>query len=245
MIGRALRAQLRGMPFDLPLAGAALAALLLALSIALNVPPELASTPAAARGAVHDALGAVTAVYAATMAAVYGSFRFTIDLRDGVVARRATIQHRGAGLIARLPVTALGGAVVATAAMTGAGIATAIALGDVVIPSRTVVATLVVGAVAALWGLAIGLVVRAHLTSLFVAPLSLGIAMVVASQGWDATAVWMPLPVLVRAAGLDLSALGIDAATQLDPAVAVLVCTGWVGAAIAAGAASFILRDVD
>lgn len=243
MIGRALRAQARALPGDYPLAGASLGALLLGLSIAANIPAEVASAPAAAGERVAATLDAVAAVYAAVMAAIYGSFRFTIDLRDGVVARRATVVHRWPVLIARVPATVLGGAVVALAALVGSTIATSIVGVGSVIDGAEVGRIVAVGGAAAVWGLAVGLLVRAHLTALFIAPLSLGIAMFAASQGWDA-ARWLPLPALVQAVGLDLAALGFDAAGSLDFAVAIGVSGAWIVAALAAGAAFFLLRDL-
>src|SRR5690606_26183334 len=87
VIGRVMRAQARGFAGDLVLLGVAVAAFLMSLSLAVSVPPELSAAPGDAGQAFAAPLSAVIAIHAAILAAVYGSFRYTIDRRDGVVAQ--------------------------------------------------------------------------------------------------------------------------------------------------------------
>ncbi|WP_307382469.1 MULTISPECIES: hypothetical protein [Microbacterium] len=228
---------------DLPLAWVCAAAIVLSASIGASVPGDVAAAPEAAKVAIAAPLSTVIAVYAAVMAAIYGSFRYTVDRRGGVVAQRATLQPRRWGLAARVPFTAVGGALVATAALLGGRVALAAALGARGLEPATVGTVAIVGAAAAVWGLGAGLLVQAHLPSLFVAPLSLSAALLVAPL-WPAVAPWCPLPTLLRAAGLDLAPLGIDAAVGPARGVAVAVAAAWLAAALAAGTVSFLRRDL-
>ncbi|MGC0368134.1 hypothetical protein [Microbacterium sp. SLBN-111] len=242
-LGRALRAQARAAAGDLPLAGVCVAALVLSASIGASMPGDVAAAPDAAKDAIAAPLSTVLAVYAAVMAAIYGSFRYTVDRRGGVVAQRATLQPRRWALAARIPFTALGGALVGVAALLGGRAAVAAALGLHGLEPAAVGAVPVVGAAAAVWGLGIGLLVQAHLPSLFVAPLSLSAALLVAAP-WPAVAAWFPLPTILRAAGLDLAPLGIIAAVGPEPAGATALATAWIAAVLTAGAASFLRRDL-
>ena len=242
-LGRALLAQARAAVGDLPLAGVCVAALVLSASIGASMPGDVAAAPDGAKDAIAAPLSTVLAVYAAVMAAIYGSFRYTVDRRGGVVAQRATLQPRRWALAARIPFTALGGALVGMAALLGGRAAVATALGLHGLEPAAVGAVAIVGAAAAVWGLGIGLLVQAHLPSLFVAPLSLSAALLVAAP-WPAVAAWFPLPTLVRATGLDLAPLGITAAVGPEPVAAAALAAAWITAVLAAGAASFLRRDL-
>ena len=242
-LGRAVRAQARAAVGDLPLAGVCVAALVLSASIGGSVPGDVAAAPDAAKDAIAAPLSTVLAVYAAVMAAIYGSFRYTVDRRGGVVAQRATLQPRRWALAARIPFTVLGGAIVGVASLLGGRVALSAALGVRGLDPATVGSVAIVGAVAAVWGLSVGLLVQAHLPSLFVAPLSLSAARLVALP-WPAAAAWFPLPTLLRAADLDLAPLGITAAVGPQPAAAVAMATAWIAAVLTAGAVSFLRRDL-
>ena len=129
------------------------------------------------------------------------------------------------------------------AAFIGGRAALAAALGARGLDPAIVGTVAIVGAATAVWGLGAGLLVQAHLPSLFVAPLSLSAALLVAPL-WPAVAAWSPLPTLLRAAGLDLAPLGIDAAVGPAPGAAVALAAAWLTAALAAGTVSFLRRDL-
>lgn len=240
---RALAAQAVSAVGDVPLAGVCAGAMLLSASIAASVPADIAAAPDDVKALVAVPLATVLAVYSAVLAAIYGSFRYTVDRRAGVVAQRSTVQPRPWALVGRLPFTALGGVLVAGASVLGGRLALAPALGTAGLDAATVAAALVVGAVAALWGLGVGLVVQAHLPSLFVAPVSLSGALLVAPF-WPDTAAWLPLPALLRAAGLDLAPIGLDVGAGPAPGVAGALTGAWVAAVLAAGGWSFLRRDL-
>lgn len=240
---RALRAQARAFVGDVPLVGVGVGALALSASIGASAPSDFASAPNEAKDAMADVIATVTAVYAAVMASIYGSFRYTIDRRTGVLAQRATLQPRRWGLAARVPFTALGGALVAGASILGSRWALAASLGIRGLDAGVVAATLIVGAAAAVWGLGVGLLVRAHLPSLFVAPFSLSAALAIAPL-WPVVAAWLPLTVLLRAARLDLAPVGIDAATGPPSWVAVALSMIWTAVVLTAGAWAFLRRDL-
>lgn len=242
-LGRALRAQALIAVGDLPLAGTCVAAIVLSASIGTSVPGDLVAAPDAAKEAIAAALSTVIAVYSAVMAAIYGSFRYTIDRRGGVVAHRATLQPRRWGLAARIPSTALGGALVGVASLVGGRAAVVAALGARGLEPATVGTVAVVGAAAAVWGLSAGLLVQAHLPSLFVAPLSLSAPLLIAPL-WPAVAAWFPLPTLLRAASFDLTPLGIGAAVGPAASAAVALAVAWGVLLLAAGAVSFLRRDL-
>ncbi|WP_136052563.1 hypothetical protein [Microbacterium sp. K36] len=242
MIGRALRAQARGAVGDIVLLGMALAALVLSLSLAAGIPADLADAPPAVREDLVAPFDAVLATYAGILAAVYGSFRYTIDRRDGVVAQRLMLESRWAMLVVRVPAAALGGAVVAGAAVVGGRTALIVTMGGVPVHASAVASAVALGAAAALWGLGVGIVVQAHLAALFVAALTMGFGMLVALF-WSAGAAYLPLPALLDAFRFDVSVIGIPADRGLG-AAAGPIAAGWVVLAVGAGAAVFLRRDV-
>ncbi|MDF2918246.1 hypothetical protein [Microbacterium sp. NPDC086615] len=242
-LGRALSAQARSAVGDLPLAGVCVAAIVLSASIGASVPGDLATAPDEARAAIAAPLSTVIAMYGAVMAAIYGSFRYTVDRRAGVVAQRATLQPRRWHLAARIPFTALSGALVAVASLLGGRLALTAALGLRGLDLGSVGISAVIGAAAALWGLGIGLLVQAHLPALFVAPLSLISAFLIAPL-WPSVAAWLPLPTLLRAVGRELGPLGIDAAVGPVPAAATALAAVWIAAVLSGGAWSFLRRDL-
>lgn len=240
---RALRAQAFAFLGDVPLVGVGVGALVLSASIGASAPSDLGSAPEEAKAAIAPMIAAVTAVYSAVMASIYGSFRYTIDRRTGVLAQRATLQPRRWGLAARVPFTALGGGLVAVASILGSRLSLAPILGVRGLNVDVVAGTLIVGAAAAVWGLGIGLLVRAHLPSLFVAPFSLSVALAIAHL-WPVAAAWLPLAALLRAVRLDLVAIGIGAAVGPAPVLAVALSTAWTVVVLAAGTWAFLRRDL-
>ena len=242
-LGRALRSQALSFAGDLPVVGVAVAAAVLSASISAGIPADAAAAPEAAKEILARPMSTVIGVYAAVMAAVYGSFRYTIDRRTGVVAQRATLHPRAWALVGRLPFTALGGAIVGAAVVLGGRLALLPVLGVIGLEARDVGAVVLVGAVASLWGLGVGLLVQAHLPSLFLAPISLSAAMLIAPV-WPAFSAWLPLPALLRASGLDTAVLGIAIDTGPSPDFAVPLASAWIVAVVAAGGGSFLRRDL-
>lgn len=243
MIGAALRAQSRSFAGDIVLIWTVAASFVMSLSLATSIPPEFADAPADVRDTLTAPFSTVLATYGAVLAAVYGSFRYTIDRRDGVVAQRLMLQPRWATLVVRAPASALGGAVVALAAIVGGHVALGIAMGGIPVDGASVGSTLALGAVAGLWGLGVGLVIQAHLVALFVASLSMGAALLVAMV-WKAGAIYFPLLAMLDAFRFDLTAVGVMPKESLDGPVAALVTIGWILVALFAGGASFMNRDV-
>lgn len=243
MIRRAFRAQACSFAGDVVLLGVAAAAFVMALTLATSIPPEIADAPPGTRDELTAPFGAVIATYGALLAAVYGSFRYTIDRRDGVIAQRLTMQPRWAVFLARIPASAVGGALVALAGVVGGHTALSVVFGGVPVDWSAVGSTLALGAVAGLWGLGIGVVVQAHLVALFVASLSLGAAMLVALF-WKVGAVYFPLLAMLAAFRFDLTAVGIMPKDSLDSSLAVLVAAGWALAALLTGGVLFMNRDV-
>lgn len=242
-VGRALAAQARSFAGDLPLAGVSAAAFVLSASIAAGVPADAAGAPDDVKALVLHPLTTVIGVYAAVMAAISGSFGYTIDRRTGVVAHRATLQPRPWALVGRLPFTALGGVLVAAAAVLGGRLALVPTFGLAGLDVGGVLAVLAVGAASALWGLGVGLLVQAHLPALFAAPFSLSIAVMVAPL-WPDVVAGLPLPALLRAVGLDLGALGIGDAVGPARAIAALLAAAAITVVVGAGAWSFLRRDL-
>jgi hypothetical protein len=238
-----LRAQARSFAGDMVLLGVAAAAFVMSLSVATSVPPEFTDAPADAREALTGPFSVVLATYGAVLAAVYGSFRYTVDRRDGVVAQRLMSQPRWALLLVRVPTSALGGALIALATVLGGHAALTVAMGGVPVDWGAAASTLVLGAVAGLWGMGVGVVVQAHLAALFVAALSMGVTMLVATF-WGAGAVYLPLFAMLAAFQFDVTTLGILPEQGLDQSLAVLVTADWVLAALLAASIAFMERDV-
>jgi hypothetical protein len=243
VIRRALRAQARSFRSDVVLLWSAVAAIVVSLSLATNIPPEFADAPADAREALIASFAAVLATYGAVLAAVYGSFRYTVDRRDGVIAQRLMLQPRWAILLVRLPTSALGGAVVALAGVVGGHVALTIAMGGIPVQWSSVGTAVALGAVAGLWGLGLGIVIQAHLVALFVASMSMAVALLVAPF-WSVGAAYFPLLAMLEAFQFDLTTVGLAPEDALDTSLAVLVAAGWVLVALAAGAVAFLKRDV-
>jgi hypothetical protein len=243
VIGQALRAQARSFAGDVVLLGVMAAALVLSLSLATSVPPDMAEAPVDVRTAFTEPFGVVVATYGAVLAAVYGSFRYTIDRRDGVIAQRLTMVPRWATFLVRVPASAIGGAAVALAGVVGGRIALGISMGGVPLDWSAVGSAVAFGAVAGLWGMGLGVVVQVHLVALFVASASMSAALLLA-MFWSAGAIYLPPLVMLEAVGFDVSAVGIMPEDPLDRSLAVWVTAGWVLVALLAGGVSFLKRDV-
>ncbi|PCE14632.1 hypothetical protein AUC47_03390 [Microbacterium sp. SZ1] len=243
MIARAFRIQARSLLHDIVLLWVLAAAFAMSVLVAAGVPPELADAPPNSRAALFAPFGVVVAVYGAVLAAVYGSFRYTVDRRDGVLAQRLMLERRPTVLLTRVPAAAVGGACISLAAVTGAHAAFGVAFGGLPIDGSTVGRTLLLGAVAGVYGLAVGLVVQTHLVALFIAPMSLAAGLLVVAV-WPTMAVHLPLLALLEALGFDVSAAGLAAPDRLDRPVAVLVSAGWMLIGLLGGGILFLIRDL-
>ena len=243
MIGRAVRAHARGFAGDVVLFWVAMAGFVLSLSVATNIPPELAEAPADVRAAFAAPYEAVLATYGAVLAAAYGSFRYTVDRRDGVVAQRLMLQPRWATLLVRVLSSGVGGAIVALAGAVGGHAALTVVMGGLPLEWASVGSTLSLGALAGLWGMGVGVVVQTHLVALFVAPMSMSVAVLVAIF-WGSGAVYLPLVAMLEALRFDVSALGILPDEGIDSSTSGLVTAAWVLGALLAAGLSFMNRDV-
>ncbi|WP_426621448.1 hypothetical protein [Microbacterium sp. As-52] len=243
MIGRALRAQARSFAGDVVLLGMVAAALLMSLAVATSIPPDLAEAPAGVRSVFAESFTVVLATYGAVLAAVYGSFRYTIDRRDGVIAQRLMMLPRWTIFVARMPTAALGGAIVALTVVVVGQIALNVSRGGATLDGATVASTLALGAVAGFWGMGLGVVVQVHLVALFVVSMSMGGALLL-TMFWSSGAGYLPPFVMLRALGFDVSAMGIPPNDLLERSLALWATAGWVLAALLAGGAAFMKRDV-
>ncbi|WP_029267292.1 MULTISPECIES: hypothetical protein [unclassified Microbacterium] len=243
MIGRALRAQARSFAGDVVLLGMVAAALLMSLAVATSIPPDFAEAPAGVRSAFAESFTVVLATYGAVLAAVYGSFRYTIDRRDGVIAQRLMMLPRWTIFVARMPTAALGGAIVALTVVVVGQIALNVSRGGATLDGATVASTLALGAVAGLWGMGLGVVVQVHLVALFVVSMSMSGALLL-TMFWSSGAGYLPPLVMLRALGFDVSAMGIPRNDLLESSLALWATAGWVLAALLAGGAAFMKRDV-
>jgi len=248
VIGRALRAQARSFAGDVVLLGMVAAALLMSLAVATSIPPDLAEAPAGVRSVFAESFTVVLATYGAVLAAVYGSFRYTIDRRDGVIAQRLMMLPRWTIFVARMPTAALGGAIVALTVVVVGQIALNVSRGGATLDGATldgatVASTLALGAVAGLWGMGLGVVVQVHLVALFVVSMSMSGALLL-TMFWSSGAGYLPPLVMLRALGFDVSAMGIPRNDLLESSLALWATAGWVLAALLAGGAAFMKRDV-
>ncbi len=108
-----------------------------------------------------------------TAAAVTGSFSFTSDYRTGCFTRRALLFHRGPAFAARAASTSLTAVLVGATVGALFGATGGILAGAWGFSVQTVLAFAGMAAMGSLWGFALGSLIRNHLVSLFVVPLSL------------------------------------------------------------------------
>ncbi len=108
-----------------------------------------------------------------TAAAVTGSFSFTSDYRTGCFTRRVLLFQRGPAFAARAASTSLSALLVGATVGAMFGASGGILAGAWGFSVQTVLAFAGTAAMGSLWGFAIGSLIRSHLVSLFVVPLSL------------------------------------------------------------------------
>jgi hypothetical protein len=108
-----------------------------------------------------------------TAAAVTGSFSFTSDYRSGCFTRRVLLFHRGPAFASRAASTSLTAVLVGVTLGALFGASGEILAGAWGFSFHTVLAFAGMAAMGSLWGFAIGSLLRSHLVSLFVVPLSL------------------------------------------------------------------------
>jgi hypothetical protein len=128
--------------------------------------------PQAPPGIDHVLLQAGTSLML-TAAAVTGSFSFTSDYRAGCFTRRVLLFQRGPAFTARAVSTALTAVLVGATVGVLFGVSVKLLDGAWGFTLQTVLAFVGMAAMGSLWGFAIGSLVRSHLVSLFVVPLSL------------------------------------------------------------------------
>ena len=131
----------------------------------------------------------------------------------------------------------------ALAGAVGGRAALSVAMGGLPQEWSSLGSTLGLGALAGLWGLGVGIVVQAHLVALFVAPMSMSVAVLVVIF-WRSGAVYLPLLAMLEALRFDVSALGILPDEGIDSQTAGLVTAAWVLGALVAAGLSFMNRDV-
>lgn len=128
-----------------------------------------------------------------TGAAVVGSFSFTSDYRAGCFTRRVLHFQRGPAFTARATSTAL------TALLVGATIGMLFGLSGEILDGawgfslHAVLAFAGTACMGSLWGFAIGSLIRSHLVSLFVVPLSLVLPELLAGWLGDAEQFFFPV----------------------------------------------------
>jgi hypothetical protein len=259
MTTAAWRARAAALPTDLVLLGVLVAAAAVAASFTSAIPAGLGDAPEAVRAGVRAGLLTPAVVVTATLAALYAGFDYTLDLKNGVVARETVSQRRLAVLGARATMTAVGGGTIGLACISGIVVAAAGAGAGWMLDPLPFLQTAAVGALASLWGFAVAVLVRRHLVALFVVPATLGAAVPLATA-LPAVAAWLPLPVLVGAVGADetvvvpggpsapAAPIGPEVlASALDVAPGVVtgvVAAGWIVIAASAAVVGFTTRDL-
>jgi hypothetical protein len=198
-MNRALRAEVSRLPGDRVLMVCVGAAVILRL----------------AAGSAADGAGAalVNVVVAVSVASLLGGARFTLQVRRGIVESALMQSRRTEVLAAQFAAAALGGVVV------GLVVAICAALTGTHENAREAIeggfACAIAGFLGALWGAAVGVLVRNHLMTLFVVPL----------------AVWAPWVCEVSIPGsLPWSLVGAVTGLTVEPAAWLLlvVAAAWV-----------------
>lgn len=238
---RALRSRWSSFRRD-PLLVAVLAvAVVLPLTVLIALPADLRSALAPIRAGVATEIDGLVTLVVAAVAAIYGSGRYTVDHRDGVIAREAAMLHRSEILLSRLLFAVLAGAAVGVVGALSGGLVVGIAAGWEGRGAGSVGATGVVdaalGAICAGWGLSVGILVRHHLPALVMAPLLLSAVLAVAPMA-PGVAAWFPLPLIAEAVGAELSVAAPGRATAI-----VLAALG-IAALLCAAAVRFLRTDI-
>lgn len=235
----AWRARAAALPTDLVLLGFVVAAVAVPASFTTAIPTGLGEAPEVVRAAFRAELSTPAALVTATLAALYAGFDYTLDLKNGVVARETTAQRRVVVLGARAMMSVLGGAIVGFVCISGIVGAAAVTGAGWMLEPLPFVQTAAVGALASLWGFAVAILVRHHLVALFVVPATLGIAVPLAAVV-PQVVVWLPLPALVGTVGVDEGAI-VAAAAPVAPGV---IAAAWLLLVVGAAVARFLTRDV-
>lgn len=249
MMPGAFRSRAAALPTDLVLIGFAVAVILVAASFAYAIPDGLATAPEAVRVRFRDELATPATLISALAAALYAGFDYTLDLKNGVVAREATAQPRGVVLGARAVMAALGGAVIGIVCAAGFVVAAALAGAGWMLDPLLVLRAATTGLLAATWGFAVAVLVRSHLIALFAVPATLGIA-VPAGAMLPQVAAWLPLSAIIGTVGADLTSLlrqpgaVAPAAAEAGPVVMGTVAAAWLVVVGAAALVRFRVRDI-
>lgn len=221
---------------DRVLWGVLAGALLLLLTSALGFPENLSSAPEPALSAVTAALRFPLEVNIATMASVYGSFRYTIDHRDGFIGRQVMWQSRVPTLTPRLLTTFIAGAITGLWCWLVFHVTLSISAQQIIVDSGTIWSSLLLGGTCSVWGLCVGSLVRAHLLALFLVPATL-LLTVALGVGAPELATWSPLGAFLQAFGE-----GLPKAPTIGHPVLLSLC--WIIAAIGISLYSFRRRDI-
>ncbi len=170
-----------------------------------------------------------------TAAAVTGSFSFTSDYRTGCFTRRVLLFQRGPAFAARAASTFLSALLVGATVGAMFGASAGILAGAWGFSVQTVLAFAGTAAMGALWGFAIGSLIRSHLVSLFVVPLSLVLPELLADSSGRAGQYLFPV----------LAAEGAEQVAIHIPASGSFIGAGmWLVVVTAVAFGMFLKRDL-
>lgn len=172
------------------------------------------------------------AALATVIAMIFGSVRYTLDARSGLIARAVLAGGRGQALLAKAVVTATAGAVIGVLG----GLCTAVVTGldGSVLPD--LFGAMLSAAAGAVIGLCVGVLVRNHFAAP-VAVLAVHLGSILVLQSWPAAGAALPLGATI--------ALVSDTQPDLLPqpaAIAVLIA--WTAIASACSWLAMTMRDL-
>ncbi|GAB3399149.1 hypothetical protein [Amycolatopsis echigonensis] len=216
MTARSVHAELLRLRSDYLLPG--FAVLTLVLSAAVNAGQQ--SDPSAGLA------------QATVIAMIFGSIRYTLDARNGLIARAVLASGRGPALLAKAVVTATAGAVIGVLG----GLCTAVVTGldGSVLPD--LFGTMLSAAAGAVIGLCVGVLVRNHFAAP-VAVLAVHLGSILVLQSWPAVGAVLPL-------GATMALVSDTQPDLLPQPAAIAVLLAWTAIASACSWLAMTMRDL-
>ncbi|MCR1161686.1 hypothetical protein NEK97_09465 [Paenarthrobacter sp. UW852] len=179
-------------------------------------------------------LDAVTSLVL-TVSAVFGSFSFTADYRAGSLNRRVLLFQRRPAFLGRALSTAVAALLAGAAIGLAFGFASAVLKVAGTLSPSLVLAFAGAAAMGALWGFALGSLLRNHLVSLFAVPLSVALPGLLPDLSQPMTTFFFP----VLAANW-----AQQAAVNIPASGAFCGAAGWLVLVAAAAFTVFVKRDL-
>lgn len=233
---RALRSEFARVNVDRAGLGSAVFAALLGMSVIFVLPEKLSEAPRGVIEALFAGLRTTVVTNGVLLSSIYGSFRLTSELNSGVLARQLMYSKRITLYFSRAMFAIVGGMAIGAIGCAVGQVAYSLVASMWNLDLALVWTAGLLGLLSAAWGFGLGAVIGNHFVALFVVPVTLAIAIPLASLTKDVAR--------LTPFGGQLALVDEASGTWLAPHNGLMIAIVWVVGMLIAGYLATERRDV-